>query len=105
MTHLQRLKSICTGEHGIGLGKMAFLLGETGGSAVALMHAIKRVQSLEDIMKPNQLLLLSRPAGRPGAQRPESPVPALQTADGSSAQLSAARRLAGRQGAAHCLPI
>ena len=55
LTRPQRQKSIDPGERGIGLGKMVFLLGETGSSAVALMHAIQRAQGPEDIMKPDKL--------------------------------------------------
>ncbi|MDW8336698.1 MAG: FAD-linked oxidase C-terminal domain-containing protein [Tepidimonas sp.] len=46
----------CTGEHGVGLHKMAFLRAEAGEEALALMRAIKQALDPHDILNPGKIL-------------------------------------------------
>ena len=45
----------CTGEHGVGLHKMGFLVDEAGEDAVELMRGIKRALDPENLMNPGKI--------------------------------------------------
>ncbi len=48
----------CTGEHGVGQGKMKYLAAEHGEPALAAMRAIKRALDPLDIFNPGKIFSL-----------------------------------------------
>ncbi|HEX5285966.1 MAG TPA: FAD-linked oxidase C-terminal domain-containing protein [Polaromonas sp.] len=52
------LEGTCTGEHGVGLHKMDFLVLETGDGAVEMMRSIKRALDPKNIMNPGKIFSL-----------------------------------------------
>lgn len=49
------LEGTCSGEHGVGLHKMGFLVDETGEGAVNMMRTIKRALDPQNIMNPGKI--------------------------------------------------
>jgi D-lactate dehydrogenase (cytochrome) len=52
------LEGTCSGEHGVGLHKMGFLLDEAGTGAIDLMRQIKRALDPKNIMNPGKIFAL-----------------------------------------------
>ena len=52
------MEGTCTGEHGVGLHKMEFLVTETGAGAVDMMRTIKRALGPRNIMNPGKIFSL-----------------------------------------------
>jgi len=50
-----RLEGTCTGEHGIGLHKMGFLIDEAGAGAIEVMRSLKRALDPRNIMNPGKI--------------------------------------------------
>ena len=53
-----RLEGTCTGEHGVGLHKIDFLVTETGDGAVNMMRTIKRALDPKNILNPGKIFSL-----------------------------------------------
>ncbi|MBW7833612.1 MAG: FAD-binding protein [Simplicispira suum] len=53
-----QLGGTCTGEHGVGIHKMGFLLDEAGAGAVGVMRAIKQALDPKNILNPGKIFSL-----------------------------------------------
>ncbi|HEX3163307.1 MAG TPA: FAD-linked oxidase C-terminal domain-containing protein, partial [Pseudolabrys sp.] len=49
----------CTGEHGVGQGKMKYMAAEHGAATLAVMASIKRALDPQNIMNPGKIVSLS----------------------------------------------
>ena len=56
ITRALEMGGTCTGEHGIGVGKIPYLLRELGPDAVALMRAIKQAVDPMGLMNPGKVV-------------------------------------------------
>ena len=61
VTRAIQLGGTCTGEHGIGLHKMDFLIDEAGQGAVDMMRTIKQALDPHNLMNPGKILSWARP--------------------------------------------
>lgn len=64
-----RMGGTCTGEHGIGIHKMDFLVLEAGSGALEMMRAIKRAFDPKSILNPGKVLHGSWPESGNGDAR------------------------------------
>ena len=58
VTRALSMEGTCSGEHGIGLHKMDFLVSEAGTGAVAMMRTIKQALDPKNILNPGKIFTL-----------------------------------------------
>ncbi|WP_210542939.1 FAD-binding oxidoreductase [Rhodoferax sp. PAMC 29310] len=58
VTRALSMEGTCSGEHGIGLHKMDFLVSEAGAGAVAMMRTIKQALDPKNILNPGKIFTL-----------------------------------------------
>jgi D-lactate dehydrogenase (cytochrome) len=56
VTRALQMEGTCTGEHGVGLGKMASLKMELGEDVIDVMRDIKRTLDPENLMNPGKVI-------------------------------------------------
>ena len=50
-----RMGGTCTGEHGVGLHKMGFMIEEHGEDAISVMRSIKHALDPKNLMNPGKI--------------------------------------------------
>ena len=58
VTRALAMDGTCTGEHGVGLHKMDFLVAEAGSGAVNMMRTLKRALDPKNILNPGKIFLV-----------------------------------------------